>query len=112
MSSNNTFTDKHLASLAAIMLLAPAVSFMLKEKNIDITADEESYVKSYIRYGYWVLTMLATALIVRGTYTLFFTIPVLYWINYGLMSIVIAMIIIGVFAVINNKTIVHQEIQP
>ncbi len=64
MNQNQTFTDKHLASLAAIMLLAPAVSFMLKENNIDIQPEEESYVRSYIRYGYWILTILALALLV------------------------------------------------
>ncbi|MBP6910249.1 hypothetical protein KBC03_01475 [Patescibacteria group bacterium] len=82
MQNNQTFTDKHLASLAAIMLLAPAVGFMLKEKSIDITTEEESYVKSYIRYGYYVLFTLLLALLVRGAYNFFFPLSVLYRINY------------------------------
>lgn len=82
MNSNQQFTDKHLASLAAIMLLAPAVSFMLKEKSIDISADEEGYVKTYIHYGYRVLMVLGLALLTWGTYTLFFPLNVLYRINY------------------------------
>lgn len=52
------FTDKHLSSLAAIMLLAPAVAFMVKEKNINITPEEEAYVRSYVRYGYYILAVL------------------------------------------------------
>lgn len=108
MNQNQTFTDKHLASLAAIMLLAPAVSFMLKENNIDIKADEESYVRSYIRYGYYVLMVLALGLIVWATYSLFLPINILYRINYWLLGGVIAMIIIGVFAIINNKTLIDR----
>lgn len=64
MQQNSTFTDKHLASLAAIMLLAPAVNFMLKGKDIDIVEDEEGFVKSYVRYGYYILMVLALGLIV------------------------------------------------
>jgi len=62
--STNQFSDKNLASLAAVMLLAPAVAFMLKDKDIDIIPEEEYFVKSYIRYGYWILMILALALIV------------------------------------------------
>jgi hypothetical protein len=40
MNNNSSFTDKHLASLAAIMLLAPAVSFMIKENSVDISTEE------------------------------------------------------------------------
>lgn len=109
MNSSSNFTDKHLASLAAIMLLAPAVSFMLKEKSIDIAVEEESYVKSYIRYGYNILMVLALALIVWGTYSFFFQIPVLYWVNYSLLGAVILMIVIGVFSIVNNKTILSRE---
>lgn len=106
MENNNSFTDKHLASLAAIMLLAPAVAFMLKEKSISVSADEESYVRSFIRYGYRVLTLLAISLLVWGTYTLFLSTSILYRINYGLLSGVIAMIIIGIVSVINNKQLI------
>lgn len=105
MNQSSNFTDKHLASLAAIMLLAPAVSFMLKEKTIDIAADEESYVRSYIRYGYYVLLVLLLALLVRGAYNFFFSISILYRINYGLLGLTLAMIIFGVFSIINNKTL-------
>ncbi len=108
MNQNQTFTDKHLASLAAIMLLAPAVSFMLKEKSIDVDESEEGYIRSYIRYGYWILMVLALAFVIWGTYTLFFPISVLYWINYGLLGAVIAMIVVGVFSIINNKTLIER----
>lgn len=108
MGNNNTFTDKHLASLAAIMLLAPAVALMLKEKNINISSEEEGYVRSFIRYGYWILTLLFIWLLVWWAYTLFFSISILYRINYGLLSAVIAMIIIGLVSVINNKQLLGQ----
>ncbi len=108
MSNNQSFTDKNLASLAAIMLLAPAVQFMLKDKSIDVPAEEEVFVKGYIRYGYWILTVLGLALIIGAFYSFLFPLTILYWINYGLLGIVILMIIMGVFAIINNKTLIHN----
>lgn len=105
----NQFTDKNLASLAAIMLLAPAVAFMLKEKDIDIEPGEEAFVKSYIRYGYRVLMVLILALIVWGVYNLLFSHVILYWVNYALLGISITMIVVGVFSIMNNKTILHTD---
>lgn len=91
------------------MLLAPAVQFMLKEKSIDIAAEEEGFVRGYIRYGYWILTILSLALIVGGFYSFWFPLNILYWINYSLLGIVIFMIIMGVFAIINNKMLIQNS---
>jgi|GEM_PF-6192197 len=111
MQQNDIFTDKHLASLAAIMLLAPAVAYMMNEKDISITADEEIYVRSYIRYGYYILMTLGLAMLVRASYSFFFPYAVLYRINYTLLGSVILMIVIGVFSIINNKTLIDRNIQ-
>lgn len=106
---NSQFTDKHLASLASIMLLAPAVNFMMKEKDMDIKPEEEGFVRSYIHYGYDILIVLGLALIDWSIYALFFPLTVLYWVNYSLLGIVLLMIVIGIFAILNNKTILQMN---
>lgn len=87
------------------MLLAPIVAFMLREKSIDVSAEEEGFVRSYLRYGYWIIMIVILALLVWTIYTLFFDLTILYRINYCLLGIAIAMILIGMFSIINNKMV-------
>ena len=82
---------------------------MLKEKDIDITAEEEGFVKSYIRYGYWILMVLALALVVWAIYSFVFSYTILYWVNYALLGIAILMIVVGAFSIMNNKSILHYD---
>lgn len=103
---NQQFTDKHLTSLASIMLLAPAVQLMLKGNNIQLQNDELDFVRSYIRYGYYILAVLGAALLIRGIYSFLTPLTLLYRANYGLLGLAIAMILYGMFSITNNKTII------
>ena len=103
---NQQFTDKHLSSLASIMLLAPAVQLMLKAKTIQLQDDELDFVRSYIRYGYFILAVLAAALIIRAVYSFLVPLTLLYRTNNVLLGLAIAMIVYGVFSITNNKTII------
>ena len=100
------FTDKHLSSLASIMLLAPAMQRMLKEKTVQLPAEEVDFVRSYIRYGYFILTVIGAALLIWAVYSFLIPLTLLYRVNYILLGGAIAMILYGVFSITNNKMIV------
>jgi hypothetical protein len=50
-------TNKHYASLAAIMLLAPLVPLSLKANEIELTPEDQKYIHEYIQYGNYILSI-------------------------------------------------------
>ncbi|MEI7478171.1 MAG: hypothetical protein WCJ81_06925 [bacterium] len=54
-------TTKHYLSLVAIMLLAPLVPFAIRSNELELTAEENTFVNGYIRYGWYIVWLCVIA---------------------------------------------------
>jgi hypothetical protein len=59
-TDSNTKTQ---LSLAAALFFSPLVQYMLKKNNRDINENEKSFIKGYIRFGYFTLLFGAISII-------------------------------------------------
>ena len=54
-------TTKHYLSLVAIMLLAPLVPFAIRSNELELTAEDYTFVRGYIRYGRYIVWICVIA---------------------------------------------------
>lgn len=106
--------NKHKFSRAAIMMLAPFVHILLNSPDFELTEEDKTFVKWYIKFGYLIIWVLALSAII-GAIWYFIDNLVLYrlfnifsvWIS----SIWIWLIFVWIFLVHSEKIIFKSGIE-
>lgn len=100
--------NKNYLSLASLMFFAPFVQDLLKNGHLHLDEEEQSFIKSYIKYGYLNITILSV-LIIISIINFFLKIEFINTLlTVGLIGI-ISSLVIGVFCVFSGKTIFKGE---
>ncbi len=103
--------DRHLYSIAAILLLAPFVYFIINSKDSDISKNDKEFILWYIKY--WLAT-LSIIIVWTLIYILSFTIWLLpiFFSNIAYLTLVIwiAWILAWIFMVFKEKRVFTKNI--
>lgn len=96
-----SLTHKHIASLSALMMFAPLISYQIDNFGLDDEA--KRFVWSYIRIWYIVIAMVVMSMIISlaGNYL---DIDYTTWISTWCMCIALCIMIVGILMILQNNT--------
>lgn len=108
---NNANSTAITLAIAAICFFAPVIQNQIKKNSFNLSEEEETFVKSYIQYGYLPLTILIvfiTMIIAKNSNNR----QRLSSINIILMTLTIVLIIGGIIAAIGGRTLINVKQWP
>lgn len=108
MDNQPNITNKHIRSLAAVMLFAPFLPFILKSWNYELSDEDKIFIWWYIKY--WIIIdLLILASIVLSIINFFNRNIIVYYIKNIMLILWIIMIIIGIFMIFWDKDIFQEK---
>ena len=107
MQQLDTLTNKHYLSLAAIMLLAHAVPFALRNSEVQIQENEKEFINSYIDLGKILVYILIWSGVFRLLYQqLWYT--RLTYVSTAANSIILLTICLSIYTILYD-TIIYRN---
>ncbi|UFX83083.1 hypothetical protein [Candidatus Absconditicoccus praedator] len=113
MNSKKDFQiqNKHILSLACIMFFPRVVYFMIKSEDYELTQEDKNFIKGYIKFGFIILSTIALAVIIGIVSLTSNILPTFMSTISNLLAIFgVILIILGVFMIFSEKTVLQGDI--